>query len=145
MAAALQTVMRKCTVAALVLFTLTATPLLAAEPADDAVLPTAVTVARPLALPPLYASFAALQVYDGYSTMAGLKRGAGEANPMMQSIVGSPAKFWATKAVTTAAAVVIAERMWKTNKVGAIVTMAIANGVSAAIAARNASVLKQVR
>ena len=140
-----QSVMRKCTVAALVLFTLTATPLLATEPSDDAVLPAAVPVARPLALPPLYASFAALQVFDGYSTLAGVKHGATEANPMMQSVIGSPVKFWATKAVMTTTAVVIAERMWKKNKVGAIVTMVIANGVSAAVAARNASVLKQVR
>ncbi len=100
---------------------------------------------RPAALPALYASFLALQVFDAYSTTQGLSRGASEANPIMRSAVGTPATFWAIKAATTAGVMITAERMWKTNKAGAIAVMVIGNGVAAAIAARNASVLKQLR
>ena len=100
---------------------------------------------RPAVLPALYASLAGLQMYDGYSTMRGRSLGAREANPMMNWMTGSPARFWTVKAATTAASIVIAERMWKRNKVGAIVTMFVANSVSAAVAAHNASVLKQIR
>ena len=99
---------------------------------------------RPAALPALYVSFAVLQAFDAYSTRQGLARGASETNTLMNGVVGTPA-FWALKAATTAGAVVAAEHLWKTNKAGAIAVMIIANGVTAAVAARNASVLKQQR
>jgi hypothetical protein len=100
---------------------------------------------RPAALPLLYGSYAALQVFDGYQTIQGVSRGANELNPLMSGIAGSPAAVWTIKAVSAALAIGAAERMWKTNKTGAIVVMIIANGVSAAVAARNASVLRQLR
>ena len=100
---------------------------------------------RPSVLPVLYVSFAALQAFDAYSTTAGLARGAQEANPMMRSVAGNSAAFWAVKAGSTAASIWLAERLWKTNRVGAIVTMVVANGVMASVATRNASVLKQLR
>lgn len=100
---------------------------------------------RPSVLPALYVSLAALQAFDAYSTTAGLSRGAQEANPMMQGVAGNKAAFWAVKAGTTAASIWFAERMWKTNRVGAIVTMVAVNGMMASVAARNASVLKAVR
>src|SRR5712692_6079024 len=53
---------------------------------------------RPGVLPALYVSLAALQVFDAYSTSEGLARGAREANPVMQAIVGNPALFWSVKA-----------------------------------------------
>lgn len=102
-------------------------------------------IRRPIALPALYVSLAALQVFDGYSTTSGLSRGAQEANPMMQGPAGNKAAFWALKAGSTAASIWLAERMWKTNRVGAIVTMVAVNGVMATVAARNASVLKTLR
>ena len=100
---------------------------------------------RPSVLPALYVSLAALQAFDGYSTTAGLSRGAQEANPMMRGVVGNSAAFWAVKVGSTAASIWIAERIWKTNRVGAIVTMVAVNGMMASVAARNASVLKAVR
>ena len=100
---------------------------------------------RPAALPALYVSLAVLQAFDAYETRRGLAAGTREANSLMQGVVGQPAAFWALKAATTAGAVVAAEHLWKTNKAAAIAVMVIANGVSAAVAARNASVLKQQR
>jgi hypothetical protein len=122
------------------------TPALAADHRDaNDEKPTAAAVTRPAALPVLYASLAALQFYDGYSTLNGRSRGAREVNPMMQWMAASPARFWTVKGATTAASIVIAERMWKHSRVGAIVTMAVVNGVAAVVAARNASVLNQAR
>lgn len=100
---------------------------------------------RPSVLPALYVSLAALQAYDAYSTTAGLSRGAQEANSLMQGVAGNKAAMWAVKAGTTAASIWLAERMWKRNRVGAIVTMVTMNGMMASVAARNASVLKAVR
>ncbi len=122
----------------------TITPL--AEVAARTMRPTEVTAARrPMVLPVLYGSLVALQSYDAYSTTAGLARGAHESNPLMQNIAGNKAAFWAVKAGTTTASIWIAERMWKTNRVGAIVTMVAVNGLMATVAVRNASVLKTLR
>jgi len=100
---------------------------------------------RPAALPMLYASLAALQIYDAASTLRGVPNGARETNPLMRGVVGSPAKFFVLKAATTAVPMMIAERMWHRNRVGAIVVMALANGVLAAVAANNARVLHTIR
>jgi hypothetical protein len=100
---------------------------------------------RPRILPALYLSFAALQVFDAYSTRSGLASGAREANPLMAGISRNAAAFWTVKAASTAGSIWVAERLWKTNRVGAIVTMVVINGVAASVAARNAAVLKAVR
>lgn len=46
------------------------------------------STSRPIVLPVLYASYAALQAYDVYSTRQGLARGAREANPLMKGVAG---------------------------------------------------------
>jgi hypothetical protein len=96
-------------------------------------------------LPAMYVSYAVLQVFDGYQTIQGVSRGGQELNPLMTGISGSPAAIWTIKALSAAAAIGAAERMWKTNKAGAIAVMLVANGVSAVVAAHNASVLRQMR
>jgi hypothetical protein len=100
---------------------------------------------RPAALPALYVSLAAFQGLDGYSTLRGLHEGAREGNPVMRPIVGNPVQFWAVKAAATVLPIAIAEHLWKGNKTAAVVTMMLANGLSAAVALHNASVLKQLR
>ena len=100
---------------------------------------------RPLALPALYLSLAAFQAFDAYSTVRGLSRGAQESNPMMQHVAGNTVGFVALKAATAVVPMVLAERMWKHNKVGAITLMIVANGVAAAVSANNAQVLHQIR
>ena len=104
-----------------------------------------VATTRPAALPLLYGGYASLQLLDGYQTTRGIAQGGHETNPMMMGFVSSPTAVWAIKAGSAALAIVAAERMWKTNKAGAVTIMIIANGLSAAVAARNASVLKQLR
>jgi len=139
-------VVRTATVALLALICC-ATPALAADDRDATKEKRDIHQAdtRPAALPTLYTSLAALQLYDGYSTLYGQSRGAREANPTMQWMATSPARFWTIKAATTAASIAIAERMWKRNRVGAIVAMAAVNGVAAAVAVHNTSVLQRQR
>jgi hypothetical protein len=101
---------------------------------------------RPMLLPTLYGGSAFLQGYDAYSTLRALKSGASEANPLMKGITKSPAMFVALKAGVTAASIMSAERMWKDDhRVGAVVMMIVSNGMMAAVAAHNASVLQRVR
>lgn len=101
---------------------------------------------RPMVLPALYVGTAALQAYDAYSTMAVLKHGGIEANPVMKNVVKSPVAFVALKAGVAAASIMAAEKMWKNNnRVGAIVTMVATNGFMAYVAAHNAGVLNKVR
>jgi hypothetical protein len=101
--------------------------------------------ARPAVLPLLYGTYAAFQLFDGYQTIRGIGMGGHEANPLMTGIASSPAAVWTIKAASAVMAITAAERMWKTNKKGAIAVMIISNGLSAAVAAHNASGLKNLR
>src|SRR5688572_6378075 len=97
-------------------------------------------------LPALYVSYAALNAFDAYSTTKGLKRGAVEGNLLMRGVAGQTATMWATKAGVTAGSIAVAERLWRADrKKAAIATMLIANGMTGFVAARNASVLRQIR
>ena len=103
------------------------------------------SVSRPALLPVLYASYAGLQAYDIYSTRQAVSRGARESNPMMQSAAGSTPGKVALKAGVTVGTIVAAERMWKSNKVGAIAVLVASNSVAAIVAARNSRVLHDLR
>lgn len=92
---------------------------------------------RPAALPVLYGSLGTLNVLDAYSTRRAIDAGAYEANPLMRQAAGSMGSLLAVKAASTAAAIYFSERAWKKNRKGAVIVMAIANGVTAAIVARN--------
>ena len=101
---------------------------------------------RPFALPGLYAGSGFLQGYDAYSTLTALRSGATEANPLMKGITRSPVAFVALKAGLTAASIMGAERLWKDDhRVAAIAMMIASNGMMAAVAAHNASVLRSVK
>lgn len=103
------------------------------------------SLSRPKALSSLYVSYAALQAFDVYSTRQALARGAQEANPLMQGVVGDAASFVAVKAAVGVATIMAAERLWKTNKAAAIAVMVASTGVSGLVAARNARTLRQLR
>ena len=94
-------------------------------------------VRRPAALPALYAALGAMQAFDIYSTSAALKAGATEANPSAKPFVGNAGSMLGMKVATTASTIFFAERMWKKNKVGAIVMMVAVNGATAAISMHN--------
>jgi hypothetical protein len=104
------------------------------------------SISRPAVLPALYASYAALQVYDAYSTKQALAQGARETNPLVQQVVGKQSAFWAVKASATASTILAAEHLWrKNNKKGAIAVLVASNAVAAVVAARNASILRSQR
>jgi len=87
-----------------------------------------------------------LNVYDGSSTTTALKLGAAEGNPMMAGIAGHPAALWAVKAGVTAGSIVVAERLWRQHRrAAAIGMMIVSNGLMAAVAAQNASVIRRMR
>ena len=91
---------------------------------------------RPIALSAMYGAYATLQVMDLVSTRKAIAAGAHETNPLMGS--GGATRMLAVKAATGAMSIYLAEKMWKKNRVGAIVTMAAINGMTAAVVARNA-------
>lgn len=95
---------------------------------------------RPVALTVLYGTFAALQTADILSTHQAIQSGAREANPVMS---GGTAGMIAVKAAGTAAGIYFAERLWKKNRLAAIMTMVAANGVTAAIVAHNATNIRR--
>jgi len=104
------------------------------------------SASRGSVLPSLYASLAGLQAFDGYSTLVGVRRGAVETNGIIKNVAGNPAALWAVKAGATTASIFVAERLWKQNRrMAAIATMVATNGLMAAVAARNASVLRAQR
>jgi hypothetical protein len=96
---------------------------------------------RPVALMPMYASFATLQMLDYHSTTSAVSGGvAREANPLVQPVVEHPAGFIALKAGATAGIIWASERMWKKHPVGAVVFMVAANSAIAIVVAHNYSV-----
>ena len=100
---------------------------------------------RPAVLPALYVSFGALQAWDVYATSAAMRSGAREANPMMTSVAGHPARVLAVKAASTAATVFFVERLWKQNRVAAVVVLALINGATTAVAMNNVRNARRVR
>ena len=94
-------------------------------------------VKRPAALPALYVTLGVMQAMDIYSTSAALKAGAKEANPTAAPFAGNTGSMIGLKAATMAGTIFFSERMWKTNKVGAIAMMVAINGATAAVSMHN--------
>jgi hypothetical protein len=92
---------------------------------------------RPAVLPALYATLGAMQAFDVYSTSAALKAGAKEANPVAAPFAGNAGSMLGLKVATTAGTIFFAERLWKTNKVGAIVMMVAINSATAVVSMHN--------
>jgi hypothetical protein len=103
------------------------------------------SVRRPRLLPALYAATAALQALDAHSTLTGLKSGATEANPLMKGVAGNPTALLAVKAGAAASTIYFAEKLWRRNRVAAVVLMAAVNGVTAAVVAHNYKVAARLR
>jgi hypothetical protein len=86
------------------------------------------------AIKALFGSYFALQGADVYSTAAARRAGAREINPVMEGNLG---QVMAVKAVTGLTTYYAVNRMARTNKKAAIVTLAILNGVTAAVVVHN--------
>ena len=92
---------------------------------------------RPNALPILYASFGALQALDAATTLRAVGRGATEANPVLTGIASNRGAMVAVKAASFASTVYLTERLWKKNRMAAVVTMVCVNSAYAVIVAHN--------
>jgi hypothetical protein len=92
---------------------------------------------RPAALMPLYVAFAGLQALDAHSTLAALRGGARESNPLIRSALGTPAGLALLKGGAAAGVVFLNERLWPHNRTAAVLTMVALNSAYATIAAHN--------
>jgi hypothetical protein len=99
------------------------------------------TAKRPTPLPALYGGFATLQVLDVISTRKALAAGGHEANPLMRK--GNLGTMIAIKAASASTTVYLAEKLWKRNRVAAVVVMAAVNGAGVAIVAHNSRVARR--
>jgi hypothetical protein len=98
---------------------------------------------RPAILPALYVSLAAVQAWDVYSTRSAIGAGAREANPIAAPFTGNVGSMLGLKLATTATAIVLSERLWKKNRVAAVVALVALNGATAAVAMHNMRVGRQ--
>jgi hypothetical protein len=96
-----------------------------------------VRLQRPRLLVPLYVSFAGLQALDAHSTMKALDRGYVEANPLVAPSTRNGATLAAMKVAVTASVIAGTERLWRHNRVAAVVAVLAVNGAYAAIVAHN--------
>ena len=94
-------------------------------------------VTRPAILPALYVALGAVQAWDVYSTRAALTAGAREANPTAAPFAQNSGSMLGLKAATTVSTIFLAERMWKKNKVGAVVMLVAINSATAAVSMNN--------
>ena len=95
---------------------------------------------RPAPLVPLYASLAALQGLDIYTTSKAVSGGAVEANPAMRAVAGKPWAATAVKAAATATSIFFIERAWKQNRKGTVILATVINVATAAVVAHNVNV-----
>jgi hypothetical protein len=112
---------------------------------DSAAVPSTVAPHRPVALVPLYASFATLQALDVDSTLRAVTRGGREGNPVLSGLISSPTGLMAMKAGTTAAVFVATEHLRKHNPKTAVVVMIGLNSALAVVAAHNYAVVRGSR
>jgi len=115
----------------------TATQLAVAPPQPTVIVTSPPREHRPAPLVPLYLSFGALQMLDIHSTSGALDRGAVEANPFMKGLAGSPAGMMAIKAAGTTGVVYASEKMWKKNRMAAVIFMVATNSAMAWVVNHN--------
>ena len=97
---------------------------------------------RPPALVPLYVSLIALQVADGVTTyQAVTHHAAHEVNPAMRPFAGNQAALFAVKGTATAVTMYAVEKLWKKNRVAAVLTMVGVNAAYAMVVANNIRVM----
>ena len=110
----------------------------------DAAATTPIPPSRPLALPPLYGTFIALQGLDVHSTLEAIRSGkAVEANPLLGDIASSPPVLIAFKAGTTAAVIALCEQLRRNHHgTAAVIVMIGLNSAYAAVVAHNYQLLK---
>jgi hypothetical protein len=101
--------------------------------------------ARPAPLVGLYISMATLQALDFASTRKALNAGAVEGNPLVAPLLDSPTALLALKAGVTGATIYVSERLWKRNRVAAVMTMIGLNTAYGVVVAHNYGVAARQR
>lgn len=100
---------------------------------------------RPTALPWLYGTYVTFQALDVWSTTRAVAAGAEEANPLVAHFARNPLGLTAMKVATTTATIYFVERLWRTNRAGAIVLTSVLNGASALVVIHNTRVAHRAR
>lgn len=90
---------------------------------------------RPRILIPLYAMQITLNGLDVHSTLRALEAGHREANPLFED--GSARKMIGAKIASSTISVFLAEKLWKKNRVAAVVLVAGVNAALAAVVTNN--------
>ena len=90
---------------------------------------------RPAPLVPLYVSQIALHGLDVHSTLQALDRGHQEGNPLFRNATAG--QMIGAKAASSAVSIWLAEKLWKKNRVAAVVVMTGVNVGLAAVVANN--------
>jgi hypothetical protein len=99
--------------------------------------------ARSPVLTPLYISFGMLQALDLHSTFRALEGGGQEANPLIGSVIGTPAGVIALKGAATIGIIYMSEKVSRRNRIAAVLTMIGLNSAYAMIVARNYSIARR--
>jgi hypothetical protein len=93
---------------------------------------------RPALLVPLYSSYIALQGLDIHSTLTTVGSGrAREANPLLREVAHSSSGLIALKAASTMGVIWGTEKLWKKNRVAAVLLMVGVNSAMTYAVARN--------
>ena len=103
----------------------------------------AVEARRPAALVPLYVAQVTLHGLDLHSTMRALDQGHREANPFLKNATSG--QMIGAKIATSAATVWLSEKLWKKNRVAAVVVMSGVNAALAAVVANNYRIAESTR
>ena len=104
---------------------------------SEAIHPQPLPTERPKLLVPMYIAFAGLQVLDAHSTIRAVDRGYLEANPLVAPSTRNRTAMVAVKVAATASVIACSERLWRHNRVAAVVALVAINGAYAAIVAHN--------
>ena len=91
----------------------------------------------------IYAAYGMLQVLDVHSTLRALDHRAAEANPLIRSIVSSPAGLIALKTASTTGILYLVERVRRKNPTAALVFSIVASSVQAYVVAHNYRVARR--
>lgn len=90
----------------------------------------------------LYGSLAALNAADVVTTRKVMARGGRELNPFMQEAAGNTMMMSGVKLATTAATVIMIDRISKKNRRAGVISAVVANGLMAAVVAHNVRQLR---
>jgi uncharacterized protein DUF5658 len=98
---------------------------------------------RPALLIPLYATNVALHGLDLWTTKRALDAGNREGNPLFKD--ASIGAMTGAKIAASAATILIAEKLWKRNRIAAVGLMLATNVGLSAVAANNYRVTQRTR